>query len=159
MKLLVPRVIKGWAKNRVVMPAKSGFISNCYGREYAMEDTDPNIGAAFAAFGLTPTHVEPMFKIFTGRHFLEGAHTHIHKDSTPDGYVHVRCNVMLEKPAFGGDPIVNGEKIEVAVDDLWLVIASLEPHGSTAISGPLRVIKSFGGLVPTVQLQKILKEV
>jgi hypothetical protein len=157
MKLLVPRVIKGWAKSREVVPAQTGFVPNGHGREYAMENFDSNWSKVFSEFGLEPTYVEPKFKIFTGHHFLKGAHTHNHKDDAPDGYAHVRCNVMLKKPAFGGNPVIDEEEIDVAVGDLWLVIASLETHASTPISAPHRVIKSFGGLVPLAQLNNLLK--
>jgi hypothetical protein len=121
-----------------------------------MEATDPNWANAFSIFNLAPVSVEPAFKIFTGVHFLPGAFTHIHKDEAPDGLVHVRCNVMLEQPPSGGMPIVDGEVLDVGVGDLWIVLASKEKHGSTPISAPTRVIKSFGGLVPESQVRQII---
>ena len=160
MKLNIPRVVKGWAIGRPVEAAVAGFKPNSAGpgRKYAIEDEAPCWADAFLAFGLAPARVEPNFKIFTGVHFLAGAYTHTHMDTAPDGLVHVRCNVMLERPADGGMPVIDGEVIDVDVGDLWIVLASMEEHGSTPISSPKRVIKSFGGLVPIKQVQKILNQ-
>lgn len=158
MHLNVLRVVKGWAGGRFVSAASDGFKPNSAGpgRKYSMEDSDPNWANAFSNFKLTPERVEPAFKIFTGVHFLPGAFTHMHKDEAPDGLVHVRCNVMLEKPPSSGMPVVDGEVLNVDVGDLWIVLASMEQHGSTPISAPTRVIKSFGGLVPKNQVLQII---
>jgi hypothetical protein len=158
MKLKVQRIVRGWANGRDVLPASSGFALNLNGagRKYAVEPMDSNWSAAFAAFGLTPQEVEPVYQIFTGVHFLDGAHTHMHKDPAPDGFDHVRCNVLIKKPIEGGMPVIDREVLDVDVGDLWLVIATREMHGSTPIKGPERVIKSFGGLVAKSQIDQIV---
>jgi len=159
MELKIPRIIKGWAHGRKVEPAREGYRLNeiSLGRNFAMENSDPNWLDAFAAFGLVPKCVEPVYKIFTGVHFLKGAYTHLHIDDAPIDTVHVRCNVMLKKPPAGGMPLVDGEELSVDEGDLWIILASLEQHGSTPISAPERVIKSFGGLVPVGQLTRLIK--
>lgn len=157
MELTISRIVKGWAANRTITPATEGFILNGRGRKYAKELSDSNWLDAFAAFDLVPSEVEPDFGIFTGVHFLEGAHTHIHQDTAPEGMAHVRCNVMVKKPAVGGHVIVGDQTLEVDVGDLWIVFASLEQHGSTPISGSKRVIKSFGGLVPLEQATQLMQ--
>lgn len=157
MDIKISRVVKNWAKQKNIVPATSGFISpNGIGRKFAKQSSDPYWKDAFDAFGLVADCVEPNFQIFTGVHYLAGAYTHIHKDQAPEGYVHTRCNVVLKKPEHGGDPIIDGEVIPVEVGDLWLVLASLEHHGSTPINKPSRVIKSFGGLVKFNQIQNII---
>lgn len=156
MQLIVPRVVKTWAKTRQIIPAEIGFADNGFGRKFAREDTDPNWADAFLEFNLTPVCIEPEYKIFTGVHFYEGAFTHIHRDDAPNNFVHARCNVMLRKPAIGGNPIIDDEIIDVNEGDLWLVLASMEDHGSVPIGGTRRVIKSFGGLVPLEQVTRII---
>jgi hypothetical protein len=156
IELKTPRVVKGWGLGKKILPANSGFIDNGYGRKFATQERDPNMFDAFSAFGLNLKYREPQFQIFTGIHYLAGACTHIHQDEATDGYVHVRCNVMLEKPDCGGLPIINETVLDVEVGDLWIVFASLEKHGSTQISQPTRVIKSFGGLFPKYEIQQII---
>jgi len=99
MELAVSRIVKGWASGRTITPATEGFIPNGHGREYSKEVSDPNWLDAFAAFGLIPSKLEPDYGIFTGVHFLDGAHTPMHQDGAPSGFVHVRCNVMLKNPS------------------------------------------------------------
>jgi hypothetical protein len=161
MKLKTPRIIKGWAHGRRIVPASGGYRLNevSPGRKFAMEESDPSWLDSFAAFGLVPDRVEPMYKILTGVHFLEGAFTQTHTDPAPSGMVHVRCNVMLKKPPAGGMPLVDGEEFSVDEGDLWIVLASLEQHGSTPISAPERVIKSFGGLVPKDQVAQLINPI
>ena len=158
MQLKIDRIIKGWGVGKNIAPASEGFIENGHGRKYAKESFEPWHLESFLEFRLKPTYLEPMFEIFTGIHYLSGAHTHIHQDSAPDGFVHVRCNVMLKKPFSGGDPIIDGKVLSVEEGDLWLCLASLEQHGSTPISEPFRVIKSFGALVSKENIKNILAE-
>lgn len=160
MEIKIPRVIKNWAVGKNVKPARSNFMDNLAGkgRKYAIEENDPYLKEAFDIFKLNFVCLEPIYKIFTGIHYEQGAFTHLHKDFAPENYAHVRCNVLLEKPKSGGMPIIDGKVLDIDVGDMWIVLASLELHGSTPISGPNRIIKSFGGLVPLSQVHKIIKE-
>ncbi len=139
-------------------PATTGFnnINLHLGRRYARHDSHPLWSEAFAEFGLTPVSVEPVYKCFTGNHFIDGAFTHKHIDSAPKGLVHTRCNLMIKKPPIGGDPILDDEVIHVEEGDLWLCLASMEYHASTPIKGGERIIYSFGGLVPIEQINTLL---
>jgi hypothetical protein len=159
MQLTVPRVIKNWAFATAIEPCTQPerFVFNARpGRRYAMDENSVGWDTAFAAFNLTPTCVEPRFKNMTTNHYLDGAFTHEHIDTAPEGFAHVRCNVILKKPPVGGNPIIDGERIEVEENDLWLCLASLERHASEPIQGGERVMFSFGGLVPLEQVNKIL---
>lgn len=158
MKLAINRVVQAGDFARQIKPAVSGFASNGYGRRFSKQDSHPLWKQAFSFFGLDPAQVEPHFKIFTGNHFLDGAYTHLHTDPTMPGYTHTRCNVMLKKPLNGGNPVIDGEEIDVKEGDLWIVFASREQHGSTPISGGERVIFSFGGLVSNEQVEQIFRE-
>jgi hypothetical protein len=158
MQLKVPRVIKNWEFAGMVQPCTQpeNFIENRHGRRYARQAQAIGWDKAFEAFGLTPSCVEPRFQNMTTNHYLDGAFTHEHQDDAPDGFAHVRCNVMLKKPLVGGNPLIDGKRIEVEENDLWLCLASLERHASEPIQGGERIMFSFGGLVPLEQVSRIL---
>jgi hypothetical protein len=63
---------------------------------------------------------------------------------------------MLKKPLKGGNPVLDGEEIQVDQNDLWLCLASLEKHRTTPIEGGERLIFSFGALVSIDQIKKII---
>lgn len=152
------RLIKSWSYANRVSPATTGFIDNpvSKGRRFAMQDSHPLWSNAFAEFGLTPVSVEPVYKCFTGNHYVDGAFTHKHIDTAPNGLVHTRCNLMIKKPPIGGDPILDDEIVNVEEGDLWLCLASMEYHSSTPIKDGERIIFSFGGLVPKDQILQII---
>lgn len=157
MRLKISRVIKSWKYSSLIIPNKNFYQNNSgRGRRCATQDTAPYWSEAFSEFDLTPTSVEPMFKNLTGNNYIDGAFVHTHTDPAPEGFVHTRCNVMLKKPPIGGNPILDGEEIQIEEHDLWLCLASLESHGTTPIYGGERLIFSFGGLVPIEQINKIL---
>lgn len=156
MKLSIPRVIKGWRYGAFVTPNTNFNPNNAgQGRRFATQDKAPYWREAFMEFGLTPSCAEPIFKNLIGNHFQDGAFVHPHTDPAPEGFVHTRCNLMLRKPVKGGNPVLDGEEIEVEEGDLWLCLASVELHGSTPIYGGERLIFSFGGLVPLDQIKKV----
>lgn len=158
MRLKIPRVVKNWEFAALIEPCKDidAFIDNGNGRRFARADEAAYWAEAFSAFGLKPICVEPKFQNMTTNHFLDSACTHEHQDLAPDGFAHVRCNVMLKKPPRGGNPIIDGECISVDVNDLWLCLASLEKHASEPIQGGQRLMFSFGGLVPLEQINRIV---
>lgn len=159
MKLNIPRVIKNWEYRSFVTPNTNfQFNTAGNGRRFAMQDVAPYWKESFAAFGLEPDCVEPIFKNLTGNHFQDGAFVHPHTDPAPDGFVHTRCNLMLKKPKQGGNPILDEEEVNVEEGDLWLCLASMELHSSTPIKGGERLIFSFGGLVPINQIQNIIQQ-
>ena len=158
MKLKIPRIVKQWSYANKIFPAKDGFITNNAGsgRRFAVCSNPVFRNEVFKEFGLTPELEEPIFKNFTGNHYLDGAFVHEHTDPAPDGYVHVRCNLMLQKPQEGGDPIIDGEKLNVQNGDLWICLASLEPHSSTPIKNGERFIFSFGSLISYTKIKEIV---
>lgn len=151
------RVIKNWKTPVHFLIPSGNFVANGYGRRYLSHDQAPYRAEAFAAFGIVDLFPEPMFKNFIGNHYLDGAATHEHSDPAPIDYVHTRCNWMVKKPPIGGDPILDGEIVSVDEGDLWICLASLERHATTAISGGERIIYSFGALVKIQHIQPLLK--
>ena len=158
MKIKVPRIIKNWKYANAIIPAVDGFVANnvSSGRRFAVCNNPIYRTEAFQEFSLTPYLEEPLFGNFTGNHYLEGAFVHEHIDPAPESYEHVRCNLMIKKPAFGGMPVIDGEELVVNEGDLWLCLASLEKHSSTQISGGERIIFSFGALIDKHSVEKIL---
>jgi hypothetical protein len=158
MRLSIPRIVKGWRYGGLVSPSFD-FAPNSAGngRRFATQDEAPYWLEAFAEFGLVPLYLEPMFKNLTGNHFQDGAFVHPHTDPAPEGLVHTRCNLMIRKPNSGGNPVIDGEELDVDEGDLWLCIASMELHSSTPIYGGERLIFSFGGLVPVEQILKVVQ--
>lgn len=160
MKLLVPRVIPNWKLAKDIISATTGFGVNGVkeGHEVSRTDNLHLWKEAFAEFGLVPKELEPVDKNFTAVHYLDGVCTHLHRDEAPEGLVHVRCNVLLEKPTKGGHLLIDDEVIAVQKHDLWILLASMENHGTTKISGSKRVIYSFGALVELDQIKKIINK-
>jgi hypothetical protein len=158
MKLNIPRVVKNWKYADKIVISNNDFELNGagFGRRFAIQDDTLYWKEAFNEFGLVPNYIEPMYKNMVGNHFLDGAFVQEHTDQAPEGYVHTRCNLMIKKPNKGGNPILDGEEIDVEVNDLWLCLASLEKHASTPILGGERLIYSFGALVDIDQIRKII---
>ena len=157
MKLKIPRVINQWEYGSMVEPCFDFKLNNAGdGRRFAIQNTALYWKEAFFEFGLEPVSVEPIFKNLTGNHFQDGAFVHPHTDAAPEGLVHTRCNLMLRKPAKGGNPVIDGEELDINEGDLWLCLASMELHSSTPIKGGERLIFSVGGLVPIEQINKII---
>ena len=158
MKLKIDRVIKNWKFANDIIIENNPFITNkvSSGRRFKMQDSANHWNDAFNEFKLTPEIVEPIFKNFIGNHFVDGTAVQEHVDPAPNGFVHTRCNLMLKKPLKGGNPILDGEEIQVNENDLWLCLASLEKHYTTPIEGGERLVFSFGALVPIDQIKKII---
>jgi len=156
MKLKINRVIKNWNFANKIFIENNNFQDNGFGRKYKIQDSANHWEDAFFEFGLRPTSIEPIFKNFIGNHFKDEAFVHPHTDPAPEGFVHTRCNLMLKKPTRGGNPVIDGEEINIEQNDLWLCLASLETHSSTPIKEGERLVFSFGGLVPIEQINKII---
>jgi hypothetical protein len=159
MKLKINRVVKNWKFAKDIVIENNPYITNnaSSGRRFKMQETTNHYEDAFKEFNLKPDRLEPIFKNFTGNHFADGTAVHEHTDSAPEGFVHTRCNLMLKKPFKGGNPVIDGEELEININDLWLCLASLEKHYTTPIEGGERLIFSFGGLVSIDQVNKILQ--
>jgi len=155
-KLNTHRIVKNWEFGKLITPQLSGFRDNGFGRRFSVQSEAPYWKEAFECFRLIPSVVEPSYKNFIGNNYLDGAFVPKHQDNAPDGYVHTRCNLMIKKPMCGGNPVIDGEILDVDVGDLWLCLASLENHGTTPIQGGERIIFSFGALVSEDQVFKLL---
>jgi len=160
MDITIPRIIKNWRFSSNIEFTKN-FEENKVspGRRFARQNSNGYLWQrSFAEFGLYPDKEEPILGSLLMNHFKDKACTHLHKDSAPEGYVHIRANVMLKKPQKGGNIIIDEKIYNVEKNDLWLILASLEDHGSTPIENGERLIYSFGAIIEKDKINKILKE-
>ena len=158
MHLSIDRVIRNWDQAPRIRYTKN-YIQNpvAFGRRFAKQDSNKELWQkSFAAFNLFPTQKEPELGDVLMNHYQDDACTHIHKDPAPKGYVHIRANVMIKKPNKGGDIIIDNETIKVEENDLWLVLASLENHGSTPIQSGERLIYSFGAIIKEINIKDLI---
>ncbi len=159
MNLKINRIIKNWKDADKIKFNKNEFIINEAGpgRRYALQDLNLELWKeAFKQFNLFPTQKDPFFGNLLMNHYQDNSFTHMHKDDAKEGYAHIRANLLIKKPKSGGDIIIDDKTYEVEVNDLWLVIASMEEHGSTPIKGGERLIFSFGASIKKEELKNII---
>jgi hypothetical protein len=74
-----------------------------------------------------------------------GGSIHEHKDQNHSGRIHTRYNLLLSVPEVGGNPIYEGNIIEVKEKMLWRCEAGLYNHASLPVEGiKPRINISFG---------------
>jgi len=160
MNLKINRIIKNWKDADKITYTKSGFILNRGGpgRRFAPQNSNFELWKeAFKQFNLFPTEKDPLYGDLLMNHYQDDSFTHIHQDDAKEGCAHIRANLMIKKPKSGGNIIIDNKIYEVEVNDLWLVIASMEQHGSTPIKDGERLIFSFGASIKKEELEKIIK--
>jgi hypothetical protein len=91
--------------------------------------------------------VEARFGLFLSIIRTGGA-IHDHRDTSPPGTRHLRCNLFLDLPAQGGRPIILEKPIDVAPRMLLAFYANEMRHSSEPADGDRRIILSFGYTVP-----------
>jgi len=79
--------------------------------------------------------VEPIYKDFVNEIFI-GGYVIEHTDPTVNGYKHLRCNIMLQKPQTGGQIIFNGKPVELEIGDMFLLDTSNQ-HAVSTVQGLL----------------------
>jgi len=128
----------------------SSFQHNGEGRRFSahVPVDDVLVTGVFTRFGLVWRRSEPDYGHFVGNNYEAGAHVHPHTDPAPPGFHHVRCNVALEMPISGGNPVISGVEVPVQEGQAWVCFASLERHSSVPVVSGTRVIFSLGGLIP-----------
>jgi hypothetical protein len=87
---------------------------------------------------------DPQFGDFISFNEMSGA-IHEHKDNNENGFIHTRYNLLLSVPDSGGNPIYDGEVINVEERMLWRCEAGLYNHASLPVIGSKpRINISFG---------------
>lgn len=115
----------------------------CYKRELDDPVLDAEKARLAKLFGLRDWVLDPTFTDLIG-YITEGGEVHKHTDPSLPGRVHCRINVMVSK-GEGGDPILDGTLLHVALGDAWVCIAGRQMHSTTAVTGDTpRSIVSYG---------------
>lgn len=137
------------------------FEPNQYGRRFMRHVPIDRalVASAFSQFGIDTLYEEPIFGNFIGNNYADGAFVHSHKDPAPEGFHHVRCNLALEMPIVGGNPLLDGKEIEVKRGDMWICFASIEEHSTTPILGGERLVLSMGALVEEGTANKVYETI
>jgi predicted 2-oxoglutarate/Fe(II)-dependent dioxygenase YbiX len=105
------------------------------------------IASPFVARGLA--HVGTPFEDYWDVYFiryLDGAYIPPHTDPAEHGRTHRRINAVLTQAQIGGDLVVGGEIIPLAVGDAVLFSPSGDVHEVTKVGGP-RLLFSVGAWV------------
>lgn len=145
------RPVSDWACEK-----RELFTPNGVGRRYAFLDravlaAPPEVWEIkqdiVDAYDLHGADQEPTSKDFCGL-IVDGGAIHAHKDFDFNGKAHVRFNVMVSKPEFGGMPVQNGVELVVNEGDVWRCDASRVEHCCTPVQGSKpRIILSYGFLI------------
>lgn len=103
---------------------------------------------AYQQLGVSEFIEEHMFGNFIGIN-ESGGSVHRHQDPRHDnGYYHLRLNFLLQKPAVGGNPLINDVEYEINEGESWINYASEWWHASTPVKGSNpRVVLSLGAYV------------
>ncbi len=110
----------------------------------------------YESLGIFEYEDEPLFGNLIGVN-KEGAFVHHHTDPGVDDKCHVRLNFLIQKPAAGGMPIINGVEYIIEQGGCWKNIASAWWHGSSSVVGSKeRIVLSLGALVKDTIVSKQL---
>jgi hypothetical protein len=91
---------------------------------------------------------EPVFGWYVSI-ISDGGAVQLHRDPTPPGTRHLRCNLFLQVPESGGRPVVADQPIDVEERMVLAFFPSEQFHSSEpAVGSRRRVMCSFGYLVP-----------
>lgn len=97
-----------------------------------------------ARFGIGNWIADPRLHDLIGS-ISEGGAVHPHTDLESEGRLHLRMNVLVNKPEGGCVPLLDGIPIAVDLGDAWLCFASRCLHATTAVEGQRpRGIISYG---------------
>jgi hypothetical protein len=78
--------------------------------------------------------------------YNEGCWIPLHKDDAPLAQEHHRLNAMITMPEQGGELIVEGQHIELAVSDAYVFRPDLQEHEVKPVQTGTRLIWSVGVL-------------
>ncbi|MFA8356909.1 hypothetical protein ACEPT7_03225 [Burkholderia ubonensis] len=141
--------VRSWA-----CACKHSFRPNGFGRQFAILQQFPDVPDAvwkirrdvIKHFGLYGLPQEPVYRDLCSVITAGGA-VHPHRDPNQGALVHTRFNVMISRPLRGGEPLIEGEPVEVPEGGIYRVDAGLRMHACAPVIGNRpRIILSFGFL-------------
>ena len=126
------------------------------GRKYCNIDNEFISKKLFELYNITNYEKETRLGDTIFLHYLKGSHAQLHKDIIDPSKYHVRCNLLIKKAKQGGDILIDEMKYELNENDVWIVIANKELHGTTPIEDGERIIYSTGAILDDKQIQKLI---
>jgi len=82
-----------------------------------------------------------------------------HTDPNPPGKVHVRFNVLINKPEGGGQAIINNQIVDAEENEVWVCAAGSFEHSSVTVEGDKpRILLSYGTYLKQDKLNEILND-
>ena len=103
-------------------------------------------------FGLRQYEDPNRKRYIFANYFTDKAQLHVHRHFPPEGYVDLRCNLMLKLPTSGGMPIVEGRTCVIEERSLWLFNANLDHWTEVVVGGRPRIMLSYAFMVPAEKL-------
>jgi hypothetical protein len=98
-------------------------------------------------FGLSASDREPEFGWFLGS-IGDGGFIHQHTDPVREGTRHLRCNLFVQLPESGGEPVVEDTVQHVNEGSILCFFPDAQRHCCNIVRGSRRrVVCSFGYLV------------
>ncbi len=95
--------------------------------------------------------VEQRFGLYLSIIRVGGA-IHDHRDPSPPGTRHLRCNLFLDLPERGGRPIIMETPMDVTPRMLLAFYANEMRHSSEPFEDDRRIVLSFGYTVPSTHM-------
>lgn len=89
-------------------------------------------------------------------YMVNGGELHPHKDPQHDGKEHVRFNVYVQLPEYGGRPIYAGVQHNLKERQYICCRSSIDLHSVTRCVGSrMRIMVSFGFIIPKEEIGEI----
>jgi hypothetical protein len=106
-------------------------------------------------YGLHPnTPLDDEFGYLISWH-TKGKEVTPHRDCNKKGKINVRFNLLLKKSKKGGIPFINGDEIKTELNEVYVLLAGVNLHGTTLVeSDDDRVLLSMGHYID----EEIVKE-
>jgi hypothetical protein len=133
------------------------LTSNTIGQERLSRDVRelPCVPASYTAarlrlqswLGLSDGQREPRNGWYLGS-IGEGGFVHRPRDTAPQEFKLLRCNLFVQAPACGGEPVVNDVAYPVRERMVLCFFPNEQWHHSVPVEGPIRrIVCSFGYVV------------
>ena len=107
-------------------------------------------------FNISNFEEEKIYGNFIGVHALNNTLVHLHKDPRNEkGYLHFRLLFLIQKPASGGNPIIENVKLKINTGQAWVNFASEWNHSSVPMKGSKpRITLSMGAYINEKEFKK-----
>jgi len=78
----------------------------------------------------------------------EGGAVQPHTDPEPEGFRHIRLNILVSKPAMGGMPVIGNTRLDITERGGWFFFPNKFLHSSEPVEGSKpRILVGYGFIV------------